>query len=317
MTLMDAVGQLRATTDQTHKFWGYFQVVTAAALGFAWSDKRTPDVVMLLAFGYSLFAVLNARLVLSSQEAARFIWQAIQDQLTEEGRRDDEGRLKEGARWLPILRLNKPDNPIAVVSMHVALATAAACALFYKAHLLKAGFLGELGCLFSLRGTGVAILLMQVVVLGIAIRRLLGPQRNALVQLQFTFSEACFRKVIEGWGEKGIERVRSHFAADYALLLCYGGLGALLGWGASGSAWYFAPWLLTAAAVFDALENLLHQWLLRAKPDAVRPPWFVFAGAAAVCKWLLLLLFAAFVFAALAWLALVLWAFDPAMVLRC
>lgn len=78
MTLSDAMGILRSTSDQTHKFWTYFQLVTASAMTLAWGATTQVHVVFGLVLGYALFAYLNGLLVNSSQTDARKIWTSIQ-----------------------------------------------------------------------------------------------------------------------------------------------------------------------------------------------------------------------------------------------
>lgn len=69
LTLSDALSHYRSLSDTTHKFWGYFQVVAAGTAAFAWSRERTDlgQTFFLLAIAFSVFAILNWRLVVGSQ----------------------------------------------------------------------------------------------------------------------------------------------------------------------------------------------------------------------------------------------------------
>jgi len=78
MDLSGALNTLKATSDQTHKFWMYFQAFTAAAIGFAWASTTQMEFVIGLAAAYSIFAYFNRKLVVSSQVDACLVWNAIQ-----------------------------------------------------------------------------------------------------------------------------------------------------------------------------------------------------------------------------------------------
>jgi hypothetical protein len=126
MKLTDALGHLRSTSDQTHKFWGYYQAVTAAAIGFAWaSSKPPPQLIFGLIVAYAIFAFLNCRLVVTSQSAALAVWQAIQDYRP----LPDEAI---NPTLLPITRLNRPDEPTLIGGMHVGLSILAALAMYAR-----------------------------------------------------------------------------------------------------------------------------------------------------------------------------------------
>lgn len=127
----------------------------------------------------------------------------------------------------------------------------------------------------------------------------LAPLEPGVLQLQFAFTPRAFGQIVHTWQAEGLARYRAHLPADFALLLSYASFGYLLATrtrlAASGGAW--ARWLLPAAALADALENVLHLWLTEAPRLAVFWPYPLAAGAASF-KWLLFLVFAAWVVAA-------------------
>jgi hypothetical protein len=126
MKLTDALGHLRSTSDQTHKFWGYYQAVTAASIGFAWaSSKPPPQLIVGLIVAYAIFAFLNCRLVVSSQASALAIWQAIQEYKPLSDEAINPGLL-------PLTKLNRPDDPTLIGGMHVGLSVLAAFAMYAR-----------------------------------------------------------------------------------------------------------------------------------------------------------------------------------------
>lgn len=131
MELTDAISYLRNTTDQTHKFWAYYQAVTGTVVTFAWSVKH-PSAGLLfgLVLGYLMFSLFNCRLVASSQAAAVVIWNSIQNY---------KGQLAQTVptQFSPLLDLNKPDNTKLVVGMHVVISVSAALAILAKVAMLK------------------------------------------------------------------------------------------------------------------------------------------------------------------------------------
>jgi hypothetical protein len=126
MKLTDALTHLRSTSDQTHKFWGYYQAVTAAAVGFAWASSKPPQQLIFgLITAYAIFAFLNCRLVVTSQSAALSVWQTIQDYKP----LPDETL---NPTLLPITRLNRPDEPTLIGGMHIGLSILAAFAMYAR-----------------------------------------------------------------------------------------------------------------------------------------------------------------------------------------
>lgn len=71
LTLSDALSHYRSVSDATHRYWGYFQVVAGGTAAFAWS-RKTSDIQLFvfLSIAFAVFAVLNGRLVISSQGEA-------------------------------------------------------------------------------------------------------------------------------------------------------------------------------------------------------------------------------------------------------
>jgi hypothetical protein len=127
MTLTDALSHLRSISDQTHKFWGYYQAVTAASVVFAWTDltRSHPALIPGLVFAYAMFAILNCRLVVSSQVSALATWQAIQNYTPLPNETVNPGLL-------PLTKLNKPDNPKLVGGMHVLASIMAGYAMYAR-----------------------------------------------------------------------------------------------------------------------------------------------------------------------------------------
>lgn len=75
--LSDANSDLKSYAAQTHTFWNYFQIVTAAVVGFAVSEDISVEATGLLIAFYVVFSFYNGRLVAESQKAARDISDAI------------------------------------------------------------------------------------------------------------------------------------------------------------------------------------------------------------------------------------------------
>lgn len=126
LTLSDAVSSLQACTDQTHKFWGYYQAVTAAAVAFAWtSNVQPPGVITGLAIAYVVFAILNCRLVFDSQRTSLVVWRSIQKYS-----KNHSGDIAD--EFKAALALNKPDTPVAVAGMHIFFSLSAAVSIVLR-----------------------------------------------------------------------------------------------------------------------------------------------------------------------------------------
>lgn len=125
-----------------------------------------------------------------------------------------------------------------------------------------------------------------------------SPLRPSIPELQLTYSEAAFCKIVSHWNDAQRLLFMRHFWLDFPLLVCYGLLGWLLVVRGRASAalavrWRCAlAWLLPAAACADAMENLLHLYLF-----AGRGPFagalYLFTGLLATGKWLLITAFVA------------------------
>ncbi|WP_156902251.1 hypothetical protein [Azohydromonas australica] len=114
MKISDALAHLRSTSDQTHKFWAYYQAFSAAAVGFSWASKAPPNSLIYgLFFGYAVFAALNFRLIISSQRSALIIWNAINDYSKSPSKEEEIPY-----QFMPLLRLNKPDKPLIIGAIH-------------------------------------------------------------------------------------------------------------------------------------------------------------------------------------------------------
>ena len=133
----------------------------------------------------------------------------------------------------------------------------------------------------------------------------LSPLQPGVVALQLAFTPRAFGRIVHGWSSEHLQRYLVHLPVDGLLLVCYGAFGYLL---ATRTALFRrtslrvqqgARWLLPLAALFDAVENLMHAWLASAPRFGV--PWAYAASAtSSSLKWLLLLAFAALVIQALA-----------------
>ena len=121
------------------------------------------------------------------------------------------------------------------------------------------------------------------VALFFAMNRRVGSLSPGLLRAQFTFTERQFRSVIDQWGPEGLAQFRSHFVLDYWFLACYWLFGVALGFAQQSA----VPWLLPAAAVFDAIENLLHQRFATAAPNSLPKIAFLAAGVSSSMKWAL------------------------------
>ncbi len=125
----------------------------------------------------------------------------------------------------------------------------------------------------------------------------LAPLRPGPLALQLTFSPAAFAAVIHSWSPGDLERYRAHLPCDFVLLVCYG----VFGWSLVSRTRLFqgvpkwlreiVRWMLPLAALFDAVEDLLHGWLTAMPRFGVVLPYVV-SGSCSVLKWILLIGFA-------------------------
>jgi len=140
------------------------------------------------------------------------------------------------------------------------------------------------------QGIGLAALLLFI-----AIALYLAPLRPRIVELQLTFNHDDFQRVIDMWGVGGVVLIRSHFAADFVLLLLYGSYG----WLFVGRTPLFAQHSAVArkamrlqlplAATFDASENVLHLTLTASTTAA--PVMYPLAGICSILKFVLITAF--------------------------
>jgi len=125
-----------------------------------------------------------------------------------------------------------------------------------------------------------------------------------VLELQMAYSPHLFGAIVHQWSPAQLARYRAHLPVDGVLLLLYGSFG----WQLAAHTRVFAPlpttWRRAAAAwlplaaVFDAVENLLHAWLTAA-PRFGAPEAYLAATGCSLLKWSLLAGFAALVAAAL------------------
>lgn len=125
MKLSDAMGTLRSTQDQTHKFWAYFQIFTGAAVTLAWGPTTKVPLILGLCAGYVLFCYFNRRLVVASQADAHKIWTAIQSYV-EQTPQDVPESLR------VVTTTSKPDTPKRVQQLHRALTALAAAVMLAR-----------------------------------------------------------------------------------------------------------------------------------------------------------------------------------------
>jgi hypothetical protein len=148
--------------------------------------------------------------------------------------------------------------------------------------------------------TGVAALVLLC-----ALAWYLRPLSPGVLALQFAFTPRAFGEVVHQWDAMQLARFRNHLPVDGLLLACYGLFGYLLATRTRAfAAWPPRPrrwvaWMLSLAAAFDAIENVLHGWLTEAPRLGVAWPYLLAAGAASA-KWMLIVAFGLALAAALA-----------------
>jgi hypothetical protein len=95
----------------------------------------------------------------------------------------------------------------------------------------------------------------------------LWPLTPGVVALQLTFTPGAFGSIVHQWSPQALLRYQRHLPFDCVLLVAYGVFGYLLARhrsilrALSPAEARWAPWVLPAGAVLDALENGLHAWL--------------------------------------------------------
>lgn len=129
MTEEGAINYLRATSDQAHRFWGYYQAVTFAVIGFGWSNSmRSSATIFAVVFAYTIFVTLNFRLVIASQKCAIETWNVIQQYIESKG--DFRNEVLDR-----ITGFNKPDSPFIVGTLHVLLSFLSVLAIYAGSRL--------------------------------------------------------------------------------------------------------------------------------------------------------------------------------------
>ena len=117
--------------------------------------------------------------------------------------------------------------------------------------------------MFTIRATGIAALLLFI---GLAVYLL--PLQPNIVALQFAFNAEAFRAILGQWGPEGVALFRSHLPVDVVLLVAYGTFGYLLTTRTTVFASYTSlvrlriSVLMPVAAVADAMEDMLHWYLI-------------------------------------------------------
>lgn len=125
-----------------------------------------------------------------------------------------------------------------------------------------------------------------------------SPLDPSVPVIQFTFTEAGFRAILDAWQAAGVARFRGHFAIDFPFLVCYGALGFLLSTRTglfrrfSRRTTSLLAVALPAAAAADATENALHLYFLYGAAP-IGPALYFVAGVVASIKWLLIVTFVA------------------------
>lgn len=132
----------------------------------------------------------------------------------------------------------------------------------------------------------------------------LAPLEPGVLALQMAHTPRRFGAVVHQWSPAQLARYRAHLPFDGLLLLLYGSFGWLLAAHTRVLA-SLPPWLqrlavpwLPAAALCDAIENLLHGWLTEAPRLGVAALYPLSTGCS-LLKWFLLAGFALLVVAAL------------------
>lgn len=121
------------------------------------------------------------------------------------------------------------------------------------------------------------------------------PLSPSIPELQLTFTEEAFYKILNQWDASELAIFKGHFFIDFVFLLHYGVLGYLLTTRThlfqhvKPSIKSAFAWMLPAAAVLDAVENLLHLYLVAA--IGTTSPLYTVSGVVAALKWLLIFFF--------------------------
>lgn len=117
--------------------------------------------------------------------------------------------------------------------------------------------------------------------------------RPTVIALQFTYSSAAFHRVAASWAPGDLRRVRQHFLIDFPFLASYAAFGWSLASDLGGSVSPHMQYLLVAAALCDAFENLIHMNYLARTETSMPNTLALLTGTASTCKYALGLIFVA------------------------
>ena len=131
LTLSDALSHYRSVSDTTHKFWGYFQAVASGTAAFAWSREAPadPQLFVFLSIAFAVFAVLNWRLVVSSQAEAVAAAQCVKSYASSAG-------PSVPSELLPLIQKLKPDPAPLIGRWHAGLSLVTLGAVWWRYHSL-------------------------------------------------------------------------------------------------------------------------------------------------------------------------------------
>lgn len=127
LTLSDALSHYHSISDTTHRFWGYFQAIAAGTAAFAWSREDSAEVqtFIFLAVAFSVFAVLNWRLVVSSQAEAVAVAQCVKNYAS-------SAAAPVPAELQPLVERISPDPPFLIGLWHAGLSLATLGAIWWR-----------------------------------------------------------------------------------------------------------------------------------------------------------------------------------------
>lgn len=134
---------------------------------------------------------------------------------------------------------------------------------------------------------------IAVVALYAAMILMLLRVRPTVISLQFTFSSASFHRVASSWAPSDLRRVRQHFLIDFPFLASYAAFGWSLASDLHGSVSAHMKYLLMAAALCDAFENMIHMTYLARTETSMPNTLALLTGTASTCKYALGLIFVA------------------------
>lgn len=131
LTLSDALSHYRSASDATHKFWGYFQAVAAGTAAFAWSKDKHDDSSMFVVLGvaFTVFAMINWLLVVSSQKEARIASACVKEYANSQG-------ISLPSKLAPIIQAINPYHPAVVGVWHAVISFATLYAIWWRYKLL-------------------------------------------------------------------------------------------------------------------------------------------------------------------------------------